>query len=531
MKAKTLKINNLTKKILLGITASVTAASAVLGLGGTASAAACTAPGTDYGQVTTSLSVPATATYRVWTRLMVPNTTNKTYLLEIDGANCYNVGGGSIPASTWTWVDYHSGSSSSKVQLSLSQGSHSLKLIGNAPGVKVDRVVAVSDLTCVPTGFGDNCNVPDDNQPPTVTLTAPAEGASVSGTVSLTASATDNVGVTKVEFYDNSSLITTDTSSPYGASWNSALVPNGSHLITAKAYDAAGNVSSDSSTVNAMNGDTEAPSVPGNVQATASSYNTVTVTWNASTDNKGVSAYKVFRDGVPVVDLGAVTSYTDTPVSANTTYEYQLQALDAAGNQSSLSAKATVTTPNVPDTQAPTKPAGLTAQAASETQINLTWTASTDNIGVVAYDVYRSDGSTGAQKIGSSPSPGFGDTGLTASTSYTYYVVARDAANNSSPASGTVTAKTLAPPTGISSISGVITDQASGKPIAYARVTLVIGSNRHTYQADRYGRYAMFNIQTGRYNLTFRAKGYNSKTVSVTLSTTPLVQNVALTKK
>jgi hypothetical protein len=54
--------------------------------------AACTAPGTDYGAAATSLTAPTTATYRIWTRMMVPDTSNKTYLLELDGGSCFNVG-------------------------------------------------------------------------------------------------------------------------------------------------------------------------------------------------------------------------------------------------------------------------------------------------------------------------------------------------------------------------------------------------------------------------------------------------------
>ena len=81
-----------------------------------------------------------------------------------------------------------------------------------------------------------------DTQAPTTAITAPASGATVSGTVSVTASASDNVGVTKVEFYLDGALQSTDTTSPYAWSWNTAAASNGSHGLTSKAYDAAGNV-------------------------------------------------------------------------------------------------------------------------------------------------------------------------------------------------------------------------------------------------------------------------------------------------
>ncbi|MBP9699522.1 MAG: S8 family serine peptidase [Elusimicrobia bacterium] len=79
-----------------------------------------------------------------------------------------------------------------------------------------------------------------DKTPPTVTLTAPAEGASVGGTVTLTASASDNVGVTRVEFYLDGQKIGEDTAGPFQFFWNSGLAANGTHSLTAMAWDAAG---------------------------------------------------------------------------------------------------------------------------------------------------------------------------------------------------------------------------------------------------------------------------------------------------
>jgi len=81
-----------------------------------------------------------------------------------------------------------------------------------------------------------------DTQAPTVSITAPLNGATVSGTVSVTATASDNVGVTKVEFYLDGALQSTDTTSPYAWSWDTTSTTNASHSLTAKAYDAALNV-------------------------------------------------------------------------------------------------------------------------------------------------------------------------------------------------------------------------------------------------------------------------------------------------
>ncbi|MFB9326075.1 discoidin domain-containing protein [Paenibacillus aurantiacus] len=91
------------------------------------------------------------------------------------------------------------------------------------------------------------------------------------------------------------------------------------------------------------------------------------------------------------------------------------------------------------DTQAPTAPAGLTATAVSASAINLSWNASSDNVGVAGYDIYR-----GGSLIGSSSTTAYSDTGLNASTAYSYTVKAKDGAGNVSAASGAASATTLA---------------------------------------------------------------------------------------
>src|SRR5207245_9502897 len=86
-------------------------------------------------------------------------------------------------------------------------------------------------------------NTPPDTTPPTVAMTAPADGATVSGpAVSVSATASDNIGVTSVQFkLDGANLGAPDTVSPYAVSWNSTTVANGSHTLTAVASDAASN--------------------------------------------------------------------------------------------------------------------------------------------------------------------------------------------------------------------------------------------------------------------------------------------------
>lgn len=482
--------------------------------------AACAAPATNLGQATSTLSVSSAGTYRIWTRMMAPDTTNNSYLLEIDGGACYTVGDAAIPANTWTWVDYQNGTTSSKISVSLSAGQHSVKLIGREGSVKVDRVLALTDTSCIPTGTGDNCSVNADTTAPTVSLTAPAANSTVSGTANVTATASDNKGVSKVEFYIDNALKATDTTAPYSYSWDTNQVTNASHSISVKAYDAAGNTGSDVRTVTVKNGgDTQAPSVPANLSATATAANKVTLSWNASTDNTAVTGYTIMRNGQPLTTVNAVT-YVDSTVVPNTSYTYQLKAYDAAGNSSAATTAVSVKTPQAPDAQAPSIPQGLIATTKSTSQIDLSWGSSTDNVAVAAYDIYRSSTGGATTKIGSSTTTKFGDTGLRASTAYTYYVTARDAAGNSSEKSATATAKTEAEPTtpdptdpqnpqANSVIRGKVTVQR-GKPLAGVQVTMWSDGKRYHATTNSDGVYRFDNLPAGRYAVVYKARGYQS---------------------
>jgi len=86
-----------------------------------------------------------------------------------------------------------------------------------------------------------------------------------------------------------------------------------------------------------------------------------------------------------------VTSYQNTGLAASTSYSYTVQAVDAAGNASAQSASASATTQAALDTTAPSVPTGLVGTAMSSSQINLSWAASTDNVGVTGYNVYLND--------------------------------------------------------------------------------------------------------------------------------------------
>ncbi|MCH8821852.1 hypothetical protein IID23_05035, partial [Patescibacteria group bacterium] len=197
-----------------------------------------------------------------------------------------------------------------------------------------------------------------DINPPTVSITSPSNGATVSDTTIISVSATDNVGVNNVKFYVDNSLKSTDTSSPYNFSWNTKTVSNGSHTLLAKAFDNAGNVGTSATVlVNISNEkpDIQSPSVPTGLKAKAFSSTRIDLTWNASSDNVGVAGYRIYRN-TKLIKTTTAKGYRDTKVSAGKTYSYQVAAFDAAGN---TSAKSSVVKVGTPGTGTPKKKGDL----------------------------------------------------------------------------------------------------------------------------------------------------------------------------
>lgn len=188
------------------------------------------------------------------------------------------------------------------------------------------------------------------------------------------------------------------------------------------------------------------PTVPANLTAKAASSSQINLSWTASTDASGVAGYRIYRNGgsTPIA-TAASTTYQDTNLSAGTTYSYRVAAVDASGNQSGLSSTASATTNSVitGDTQAPSVPSGLAASALSQSQLSLKWNASTDNVGVAGYRVFRNGDST---PIATVTTASYQDDDLAAETVYSYSVAAYDAAGNASAQSAAVSTMTPAAP-------------------------------------------------------------------------------------
>lgn len=238
---------------------------------------------------------------------------------------------------------------------------------------------------------------------------------------------------------------------------------------------------------NVSTSDVATPTAPSNLTATitavSATNSSVKLTWSASTDNVGVVGYEIYRDSTKIGATTLQLTFNDASVSNGIASNYSIVAIDAAGNRSAASAVLPVTpiAPNlnvsvggqlsssvtdagvgvaIPavvalggqltsdistrDVLPPSTPANVAATATAVTatisSVKLTWSASTDNVAVTGYDVYR-----GATKVGTTSLRTFTDSSVTSGLSYNYTIVAFDAAGNSSAGSTAVTVDVVSP--------------------------------------------------------------------------------------
>jgi chitodextrinase len=209
-------------------------------------------------------------------------------------------------------------------------------------------------------------------------------------------------------------------------------------------------------------GDTVAPSTPANLVGSNISSSQATLNWDAASDNVAVTGYQVLRNGTAIATT-STPSYTDTSLSASTSYQYTVKAYDAAGNYSAASTSLTINTTATSDTTAPSAPTSLVASSVTNTGATISWTAATDNVAVTGYQVLR-----GGTAIANVADVSFIDTGLTAATTYSYTVKAYDAAGNLSAASSALSVTTATKPsfsgmtvTGVTSTTATVTAQVN----------------------------------------------------------------------
>jgi fibronectin type 3 domain-containing protein len=218
--------------------------------------------------------------------------------------------------------------------------------------------------------------------------------------------------------------------------------------------------------------DVTPPSAPPNLNVQLLTVNSVVLTWSPAADNVGTAGYSVFRDGIPQGRTG-LTSVSDSGLADGREYVYTVTALDASSN-SSPPAAVTITTRDVTPPSVPTGLTGVATRTGSQIDINLSWTPSTDNVGVATYRVYRGTSPANLILVGVPATPSFTIFNVAPDTTYYFAVSARDAVRNDSGQSDAVAVTTSATPDVTPPVVEVTSptegSKVSGSTYVYARV-------------------------------------------------------------
>lgn len=285
------------------------------------------------------------------------------------------------------------------------------------------NVSASSNLILVTT--------PDGTKPTAPTNLTASDITATSVNLSWTGS-TDNVGVTGYSIYNNTFTLWAKVDGATRTYTATGLQQSTAYNFTVEATDAAQNSSLKSNIVSIKALDIIAPTTPTNLSSSGVTTTSINLSWTASSDSEGVTAYDIYQGGNLLVGTTANTNYTITGLKANNFYSFSVKARDAAGNISSAAIPLVCETL---DAIPPTTP-NLTASEISDTSVNLSWTASTDNKKVTGYDLYMNDyflTTLNALEFKITTVP---------NTNYTFYLKAKDAAGNSSASSNVLTLKT-----------------------------------------------------------------------------------------
>jgi hypothetical protein len=268
-----------------------------------------------------------------------------------------------------------------------------------------------------------------DGQPPSVGVTSPSAGATVFGSsVALVASASDNVGVTGLQFsVDGGAVGPVLAAPPYSFNWDSTTASNGAHSITARAWDAAGNAATSSAVPVAVSN--RPPPVISSVAAGSLSTSSAVVTWTTDepADSQVDYGLTTAYGTQTALDPTPVTSHTQqlTGLSPGTLYHFRVRSRDAAG-QLSTSADSTLATL----VSGPPVISQVQAGSVTSTGATITWSTDTPSDSQVAYGTSSSYGSSTALDSALTTSHGQQLSGLNPGTQYHFQVRSRDRYGN-----------------------------------------------------------------------------------------------------
>ncbi|MGA7240081.1 MAG: TIGR03790 family protein, partial [Bryobacteraceae bacterium] len=251
-----------------------------------------------------AVTVTATAT---------DNVAVSTVQFKVDGANLGGPATGAGPSYSVSWNT-----------AGLATGPHTLSAVASdAAGNTAASSISVTM----------------DTTPPTVSVTAPASGATVGGTVAVSANATDSAGITGVQFQvDGANLGGVIAGAPYSVSWNTVGVANGLHTLSATASDTAGNTATSSVSIT-VNNAIAGPVISGVITGTVT-YSGATITWTTDQVSSSQVAYGTTSSygSLSALNSALTTSHsvTLTGLAASTTYYYQAQSQNAQGGLATL---------------------------------------------------------------------------------------------------------------------------------------------------------------------------------------------------
>jgi chitodextrinase len=346
-----------------------------------------------------------------------------------------------------------------------------------------------------------------DTKAPTVPANLTASAASATQVNLSWSASTDNIGVAGYKVFRNSSSIATTTATTYA---DTGLSAGTAYTYTVSAYDAAGNSSAPSASATAttfvlVSSLACSPSSLGSGAASA-----CTVTVSKAAPSSGVvvvlsSSSSALSIPVSVTVPSGATSASFS-ATAGTVSTAQTATVSASYGSSYASANIRLVVSGT-DTQAPSAPTGLVAAGITWNSATISWTAASDNVAVTGYQVFRN----GAQ-ISSTTGTSYSDSGLTASTTYSYYVTASDAAGNVSTPSTALSVTSAAAPAGpvyplkVGPTGRYLVDQ-SGTPF------MIVGDAPHSLLAN------VSTADAETYFANRQARGFNSVWIELLCNT------------
>ena len=254
--------------------------------------------------------------------------------------------------------------------------------------------------------------------------------------------------------------------------------------------------------------DTVSPTPPTDLQASVETATSVKLSWGASTDNIAIGAYDIYRNGTKIASTSQL-SYIDTTVKSGMTYSFTVKAADTSNNYSTSSNTATIMMPTI-DTQSPTIPAGLKLVSVSEYQATIAWLASTDNIGVTGYNIYRN-----GTKIASTASLNFGDATVLPGASHSYAVAAYDKTGNTSALSPTLAITIPKSTSNNGNIAGTVRNVRIGTPLVGKTINLWADGHRGDFirstTTGNLGDFQFTNLTPGRYEVKLQDSNNRTK--------------------